>query len=62
MLLFLFLASRFHVTLDFGYLALDITHMYPEDAGQYTAKAYNKLGEATSSINIKVTSKFFNLF
>ncbi|GIY11090.1 titin, partial [Caerostris extrusa] len=47
-------ASRFHVTLDFGYVALDVSHMYPKDAGQYTVKASNKLGEATSSINVTV--------
>ncbi|GFY64285.1 titin [Trichonephila inaurata madagascariensis] len=50
-------ASRFHVTLDFGYVALDISHMYPNDAGQYTVKASNNLGEATSSINVRVNSR-----
>lgn len=58
MVIIVFIASRFHVTLDFGYVALDITHMYPEDAGQYTAKAINKLGQATSTINIQVSGKF----
>ncbi|XP_035212215.1 LOW QUALITY PROTEIN: titin-like, partial [Stegodyphus dumicola] len=50
-------AARFHVTLDFGYVALDVSHVYPEDAGQYTCKVSNKLGEATSSINIRVHSR-----
>lgn len=50
-------ASRFHITFDFGYVALDITHCVPEDAGQYTAKAINALGQCTSSINLNVISK-----
>lgn len=50
-------ASRFHITFDFGYVALDITHCVPEDAGEYTAKAINSLGECTSSINLKVVPK-----
>lgn len=47
-------ASRFHVTFDFGYVALDITHVVPEDAGEYTVKAINNLGQCTSSINLRV--------
>lgn len=51
-------ASRFHSTYDFGYVSLDIGHVVPEDAGQYTVKATNKLGECTSSINLNVQGKF----
>ncbi|XP_033210459.1 titin [Belonocnema kinseyi] len=47
-------ASRFHVTFDFGYLALDIGHAVPEDAGQYSVRAINNLGQCTSSIELKV--------
>jgi len=47
-------ASRFHITFDFGYVALDITHVVPEDAGEYTVKAINNLGQCTSSINLRV--------
>ncbi|XP_013787479.1 titin-like, partial [Limulus polyphemus] len=49
--------SRFHVTFDFGYVALDIRHVLPEDTGMFTVKAKNNLGEATSSINIRVQAK-----
>ena len=47
-------ASRFHITFDFGYVALDITHVVPEDAGEYTVKAINNLGQCTSSISLRV--------
>jgi titin len=51
--------SRYHITFDFGYVALDINHVYPEDAGEYTVKAINNLGQCTSSIKINVTGKLF---
>lgn len=51
-------ASRFHITFDFGYVALDIGHCVPEDAGEYSVKAINKLGQCKSSINLKVIGKF----
>ncbi|KAK0090259.1 hypothetical protein PV325_001954 [Microctonus aethiopoides] len=47
-------ASRFHVTFDFGYVALDISHAVPEDAGEYSVRAINTLGESSSSINLRV--------
>lgn len=50
-------ASRFHTTHDFGYVALDITGVYPEDSGEYTCRAFNNLGEATSTISFKVEGK-----
>ncbi|KAL1117095.1 hypothetical protein AAG570_004423, partial [Ranatra chinensis] len=50
-------ASRFHITFDFGYFALDIGHVVPEDAGEYTVKAINKLGSCVSSASMKVTAK-----
>lgn len=50
-------ASRFHITFDFGYVALDISHAVPEDAGEYTVKAVNNLGQCQSSIKLKVISK-----
>nr|CAD7404271.1 unnamed protein product [Timema cristinae] len=50
-------ASRFHITFDFGYLALDIGHAVSEDAGEYTAKAINALGQCTSSIRLNVQAK-----
>lgn len=50
-------ASRFHITFDFGYIALDVSHCVPEDAGEYSVKAINNLGECVSSISMKVTAK-----
>lgn len=50
-------ASRFHQTFDFGYVSLDIQHVVPEDAGDYTVKAVNALGQCKSSINFKVNAK-----
>lgn len=52
-------ASRFHITFDFGYVALDITHVVPEDAGEYTVKAINNLGQCTSSINLRVQGMLY---
>lgn len=46
--------NRFHITFDFGYVALDIGQAVPEDAGEYSVKAINNLGQCTSSINLKV--------
>ncbi|KAG7174092.1 Titin-like 20 [Homarus americanus] len=50
-------AARFHTTFDFGYVALDITTVYAEDSGEYTCRAFNHMGEATSSITFKVEGK-----
>lgn len=50
-------ASRFHVTFDFGYVALDIQKCIPEDAGEYSVKAINALGQCKSSINMIVHAK-----
>lgn len=50
-------ASRFHTTFDFGYISLDISKAVPEDAGEYTVRAYNNLGESRSSIKLNVIAK-----
>ncbi|XP_046465810.1 titin isoform X2 [Neodiprion pinetum] len=47
-------AARFHITFDFGYVALDIGHSVPEDAGEYSVRAINNLGQCVSSISLKV--------
>ncbi|PSN37209.1 Titin, partial [Blattella germanica] len=43
---------RFRTTYDFGFAALDILTVYAEDSGEYTCKATNNLGSATSSIKL----------
>ena len=48
-------AARFHTTFDFGYVAFDLTSLYADDSGEYTCRAFNNLGEAKSTINIKVS-------
>lgn len=50
-------ASRFHTTFDFGYISLDIQKSVAEDAGEYTVRAINALGECRSSIKLNVISK-----
>jgi len=52
-----FPGHRFRTTYDFGFAALDILSVYPEDSGEYTCKATNKLGTATSSIKLNVKCK-----
>jgi titin len=52
-------ASRFHITFDFGYVALDMTHLVPEDAGEYTVKAINALGQCTSKLSFTVQGMYF---
>lgn len=50
-------ASRFHTTFDFGYVSLDIQKAVPEDAGNYTVRAVNALGESKSSTNLRVVAR-----
>ena len=47
-------ASRFHVTSDFGYIAIDIRHVQAEDAGNYTVRVVNDAGQCSSSVDIQV--------
>jgi hypothetical protein len=49
--------TRFKEGLDFGFVYLDIMHVYPEDAGTYTLKATNNLGQAVNSADLNVKSK-----
>ncbi|XP_013792410.2 titin-like, partial [Limulus polyphemus] len=45
---------RFKTYFDFGYVALDILYVFPEDSGDFTVTARNALGEATQSKTIRV--------
>lgn len=49
---------RFRTTYDFGFAALDILTVYGEDTGEYTCRATNKLGQATSSVKLNVQGNF----
>lgn len=53
----LFLGSRITTIFNFGYVSLNILHLRAEDAGQYTVRAVNRLGEAISSSNLRVFVK-----
>jgi hypothetical protein len=46
---------RIHTLCDFGYVALDIGQLIDADAGTYTCKVKNKLGEASSSITLSIS-------
>ncbi len=45
--------SRFIEIFDFGFVALDIIHAYPEDSGRYTIRATNAFGEASTQAMLK---------
>ena len=49
--------TRYREGHDFGFVSLDIMHVYPEDAGQYTCRATNLLGQAVTSANINIQSQ-----
>ena len=43
---------------DFGYVALNMKYVYPEDSGTYTCRATNELGEAVTSSTLYVHCKY----
>lgn len=45
---------------DFGYVALNMKYVNPEDSGTYTCRAVNDLGEAVTSSTLFVQCKFSN--
>ena len=49
--------SRFREGHDFGFVSLDISHVLPEDAGQYSCRATNGLGQAVCSCNLNVKAR-----
>lgn len=50
-------AHRFVLSHDFGFVALNILYMYPEDSGTYELIIRNKAGEAKSVIDIDCAVK-----
>lgn len=44
---------------DFGYVALNMKYVNPEDSGTYTCRAINELGEAVTSSTLFVQCKMF---
>lgn len=48
------LGTRVRSTFDFGHVTLEISGLRENDSGIYTCKAVNRVGEATSTCNIKV--------
>ena len=46
--------SRFREGFDFGFVSLDIMYVYPEDAGTYSCRAVNNLGQAVNEANLKI--------
>jgi hypothetical protein len=57
---FVFLGSRITRTHDFGFVALDMTHVRGEDEGVYICRASNALGEAVTTASMKIRSKHVN--
>jgi hypothetical protein len=50
-------ANKHKVVSDFGFGILDILYLLGHDAGQYTLRVYNDIGEATTSTDIQVAPK-----
>lgn len=44
---------------DFGYVALNMKYVNPEDSGTYTCRAINELGQAVTSATLIVQCKYF---
>lgn len=52
-----FLANRVTTMHDFGYVALNMKYVNPEDSGTYTCRAINELGQAVTSATLIVQCK-----
>ena len=49
--------SRIRTFCDFGFVILEISPVYPEDAGEYTCRAKNALGEAVTTATLACAGK-----
>lgn len=54
--------SRYKTTFDLGFVSLDISHFYAEDAGEYICRAVNDFGEATTRAAVACKSKHLQNF
>jgi hypothetical protein len=54
-----FAANRVTTMHDFGYVALNMKFVYPEDSGTYTCRAINELGQAVTSSQMICQCKYF---
>lgn len=57
---FSFTANRISTMHDFGYVALSMKYVNPEDSGTYTCRAINELGQAVTSATLIVQCEFFD--
>jgi hypothetical protein len=55
-------SSRIKQTHDFGFVALDIQGVRPEDQGTYIAKAQNLVGEAVTTASLQIICNYNNSF
>lgn len=51
-------ANRTTTMHDFGYVALNMKYVNPEDSGTYTCRAMNELGQAVTSASLIVQCKY----
>ena len=52
---------RFRTVFELGFVSLDILYAYPEDAGEYMCRAFNRKGEATTKASLTCKSKLFKI-
>ncbi|VDK45179.1 unnamed protein product [Anisakis simplex] len=51
------ISSRVKSISDFGFVVLEISPTYPEDSGEYTCRAINRIGEAVTSTQLTCSPK-----